>query len=237
MPAGLEWLPLGTAFVLGFLHALEVDHMVAVTAFVATRPALAVAARFGMRWGLGHAVAVFVAGGILLATGVRWDARYDAWGEALVGVMLIGVGAWAIRTTRRLHLHPPAEHGDHAHLHAHAPGGAPHTHEHAEGESPAGPHRHQRGITAVGLMHGLAGTSAVVALVPVTLVNRPAVGVGYLVAFGIGTMLAMALFALVAATAMRTAAARSVALGQRMGGAAGVAGILVGAWWIARALG
>jgi ABC-type nickel/cobalt efflux system permease component RcnA len=236
MPALAEWLPLGTAFVLGFLHALEVDHMVAVTAFVATGPALATAARFGLRWGLGHSLAVFVAGGILLASGLRWAERYDAWGEALVGVMLIGVGAWAIRTTRQMHFHPPEGHGDHAHLHAHAPGKAAHHHGH-EDAPVAGHHAHRRGITVVGLVHGLAGTSSVVALVPVTMVNYPAIGVGYLLAFGAGTIIAMSLFALLAAGAMRTAAARSLALGRGIGQGVGVAGILVGVWWIVKALG
>lgn len=236
MPTIAEWLPLGTAFVLGFLHALEVDHMIAVTAFVATRPAMAVAARFGLRWGLGHSAAVFLAGAALLATGVRWSERYDAWGEALVGVMLIGVGIWAIRTTRRLHFHGPAEHGDHAHLHAHAPDSSGHRHDHPH---PGGSHAHdhRRGITMVGLVHGLAGTSAVVALVPVTLVNRTLVGVGYLLAFGLGTILAMTIFAVAAATAMRTAAARSLALGRNLSSAVGGAGVLVGVWWIVRALG
>lgn len=237
MPPLAESLPLGTAFVLGFLHALEVDHMVAVSAFVATRPAVAAAARFGFRWGVGHSVAVFVAGGLLLISGVRWAEQYDAWGEALVGVMLIAVGGWAIRTTRQLHFHPPAEHGDHAHLHAHAPGSAPHRHDHAPGQHGDSRHGHRRGITLVGLIHGLAGTSAVVALVPVTMVHRTAIGIGYLVAFGIGTIAAMTVFALLASMAMRTAAARSLTLGRRMGVVVGVVGMLVGVWWIVRAVG
>lgn len=236
MPTLAEWLPLGTAFVLGFLHALEVDHMIAVTAFVATRPAMAGAARFGLRWGLGHSLAVLLAGGILLATGLRWAERYDAWGEALVGVMLIAVGGWAIRRARQLHLHPLAEHGDHAHLHAHPAGGSHHRHAHPAATA-GRPHVHRHGITLVGLVHGLAGTSTVVALVPVTMVERTAVGLGYLLAFGVGTILAMTGFALMAALAVRTAAGQSLARGRGLGMLAGVAGILIGVWWIVRALG
>ncbi len=236
MPSLADWLPLGTAFVLGFLHALEVDHMVAVTAFVATRPALATAARFGLRWGMGHSIAVLLAGGLLLATGLRWDRSHDAWGEGLVGVMLIGVGLWAIRATRRLHLHPAAEHGDHAHVHTHGPGGAPHHHPHRATAAGAR-HDHRRGITMVGLVHGLAGTTSVVALVPVTMLNRTMVGIGYLLAFGLGTILAMTAFALAAATAMQTATGRSLALGRGLGTGVGVLGVLVGIWWIVRAVG
>lgn len=225
-----------TAAVLGFIHALEVDHMLAVTAFVSRRPTLATAARFGFRWGLGHSLAVLAAGGVLLATGLRWSDRYDRIGEGLVGLMLVGIGLWALRSTRKLHVHPPAEHGDHAHLHIHGDGGPGHAHPHPpdpRSTPPDRPHRH--GITLVGLMHGLAGTSAVVALVPVTLVDRTLVGAGYLVAFGLGVTMAMTLFALITAQAMRQAAERSVALGRRVSSGVGAAGVVIGLWWIWRA--
>lgn len=224
-----ELVALATACVLGFLHALEVDHMLAVTTFVSRRPTLATAARFGFRWGVGHSLAVLAAGGVLLATGLRWSERYDQWGEAAVGALLIALGAWALRSSRNLHVHPPAEHGDHLHLHTH-PGGVPHGHHHSH------PHT-GHGITLVGLAHGLAGTSAVVALVPVTLVDRVTVGVGYLLAFGFGVTAAMTLFAAVSALAMKQAAERSLALGRRITALVGVAGMLTGGFWIWRAIG
>jgi ABC-type nickel/cobalt efflux system permease component RcnA len=233
-----DLVTLVTACVLGFLHALELDHMLAVTAFVSRRPALATAARFGFRWGIGHSVAVLAAGGILLATGLRWSERYDSWGEAAVGMLLIGIGLWSLRSTRNLHIHPPAEHGDHLHLHTHrAEGGhdAPgdhHRHDHHHHH----PHDHGHGITLVGLAHGLAGTSAVVALVPVTMIDRVSVAIGYLLAFGLGVTVAMTLFAAVSALAMKQAAERSLALGRRITSLVGLAGILTGAFWIWRAL-
>jgi ABC-type nickel/cobalt efflux system permease component RcnA len=229
---------LSTACVLGFIHALEVDHMLAVTAFVSRRPTLATAARFGLRWGVGHSLAVLAAGGILLATGVRWGERYDRVGEAVVGLMLIAIGVWSLRSTRNLHVHLPAEHGDHAHLHTHHHGAEHHDHPHANPHHPH-PHqppapstRHSAPITFVGLIHGLAGTSAVVALVPVTLVDRALVGLAYLVAFGLGVTLAMTLFATVTAVAIHHASARSLAWGRHVSLAIGGAGILIGAWWI-----
>ena len=237
-------IALGTAFVLGALHALEVDHMVAVTAFVADRPALARAASFGARWGAGHGLAVLAAGGLLLATGLHWPERYDAWGEAAVGLMLIAVGLWAFRRARKLHVHSAEEHGGHGHLHVHAGGAAhPHAHEHRSRESRVAgresntAHHHGRGITMVGLVHGLAGSSAAVALVPVTLVQRPLAGVLYLVTFGLGTIVAMGGFAAAAAGAMRGAGGRSVAWARRMGALSGLGAVAVGAWWAVRALG
>lgn len=265
-------LPLATALLLGFQHALEADHMVAVTTFVAHKPTAPGALRFGFRWGFGHSLAVFGFGGLLLLTGLRWPARYDAVGEAVVGVMLIGLGVWAIRTARKLHFHAPAGHGDHAHLHAHPHAEPAHAHGHdrhhphahdaahpahaghdavhhaahpaahphphppaaapAKAEAHAHPHHHGHGITLVGLMHGLAGSSAVVALVPVTMLGRVDVGLAYLAAFGIGVTAGMMLYASVAAYAMRRAADRSVALGRRLATVVGVLGVVVGLWWL-----
>lgn len=239
-------IALGTAFLLGLIHAIEVDHMIAVTAFVSTRPALRAAAGFGARWGLGHSLAVLAAGGLLLATGLRWPAGYDAIGEGLVGVMLVAVGLWAMRRARKLHLHPPEEHGDHLHLHVHGHAKAGHVHAHHHAPLPpdfptSQTHHHPapaaRGITLVGMLHGLAGTSAVVALVPVTLMDRTTVGLGYLLAFGAGTMLAMTGYAVLAAVAMRQATEASVRLGQKLGAFVGVGSVVVGAWWIVRAVG
>ena len=228
-------LALGTALVLGFVHALEIDHMVAVTAFVSHRPALQSAARFGARWGLGHSVAVLGAGAVLLATGLHWSPGIGTILEGAVGVALVGVGAWSLRAARNLHLHPPAEHGNHAHLHLHKRAPPEHHHAHPNPRSETLPHSHShagQGITALGFLHGLAGTSAVVVLVPVTLLRPAGLGLAYLLAFGVGVTAGMALFALVAAAAMRQAAERSVRWGKRVTGAAGVASIAVGGWWL-----
>lgn len=226
---------------LGFLHALEVDHMLAVTTFVAGRPSLTAATRFGFRWGVGHSLAVLALGGLLLFTGVRWPQRYDAVGEGAVGLMLVGLGFWALRSSRKLHLHEPAEHGDHAHLHAHggpAAHGHPHPHSHSHPHPHEPKHHHAgHGITLVGLMHGLAGSSGVVALVPVTLIHRVDVGLAYLVAFGVGVTAGMMVYAVVAAFAMRQAAARSLRWGRRITGVVGLAGVGVGCIWVWRAMG
>ena len=228
-------ITLGTAAMLGFLHALEVDHIVAVTTFVSRRPSLRAAGRFGLRWGIGHSVAVLLAGGAVLATGMRWPERYDALGEGLVGLMLIGLGGWALAAARKLHLHSVEEHGGHAHLHVHGPRRA---HGHAHHPARPAPGRHEHGgITLVGLLHGLAGTAGVVALVPVTMMDRIGLGLGYLTAFGAGVTLAMTLFALAAAAVMRRATDGSLAWGRRVVTCVGLSGIGVGLWWLAAAAG
>jgi hypothetical protein len=200
-------LPLGTALLLGVIHALEIDHMMAVTAFVSRRPTLATSFRFGLRWGIGHSLAVFVAGAIILATGRRWAAGMETILEGAVGVALVGVGIWSVRTARNLHPHQPGEHRAQGHA-----------------------------VASLGVMHGLAGTTAVVALLPVTLLPGRVLGIAYLACFGVGVTAGMAAFALVAAAAMRRAAAGAPAAVERIARWAGAGGIAVGLWWLSRVL-
>jgi hypothetical protein len=68
------------------------------------------------------------------------------------------------------------------------------------------------------------------------MVGRTAVGIGYLLAFGIGVTMAMTLFALGAAVAVRQASLRSLGLGKRISTGVGLAGVAVGVWWIVRAM-
>jgi ABC-type nickel/cobalt efflux system permease component RcnA len=212
--------------------------MVAVTAFVGRSPRAGSAALFGFRWGFGHALVVLVVGGVLAWTGVSVPGGAEAWAELAVGAMLVALGFWAMRASRRLHVHRPEDHHGHAHLHAHNPERHPHSHDHAEAGLRHGHEvsRHGHLSTLVGAMHGLAGTAPIVALIPVTLLPGIWPAIGYLAAFGAGTILAMGLYAFLAAIAARRASstvrvARGVAL------ATGVASLAVGLWWIIGAAG
>jgi ABC-type nickel/cobalt efflux system permease component RcnA len=224
-----ELLTFATAFLLGFVHAVDVDHAVAVSAFVSSRPSIPVAARFGLRWALGHSVAVLAAGGLLLALGLRWSAPLELWAERLVGTALIAVGLWALRSSRDLHYHPPATHGDHAHLHLHR--ASPPTHEHPHHSPLASPRHHPRGIAVVGLVHGLAGTTALLALVPVGMMGHPLLGLSYLLCFCLGVTAGMILFASLVAVALTRANAHSVEWGRRAARAVALASLAVGLVW------
>jgi ABC-type nickel/cobalt efflux system permease component RcnA len=189
---------------------------VAVSAFVSSRPTLPLALRFGGRWALGHSIAVLGAGSILLASGLTVPAGFDRWAERFVGVMLIAVGVWSIRSIRRLHLHGAPAHGDHAHLHQHPAAALRHDHRHGAGPGPK--HHHPRGAMLVGLLHGLAGTTGAVALVPVTLIPDWRMGFGYLVVFSAGVTAGMTLFALLLAQAIRSGTAGSLSRGPEWWG-------------------
>ncbi|HWP38441.1 MAG TPA: hypothetical protein VNL18_12895 [Gemmatimonadales bacterium] len=225
------WAVYAAALALGAAHALEVDHMVAVTAFIGGRPRVAAAAAFGLRWGLGHAAVVMALGGLLAWSGARLPAAASTWGESAVGVMLLALGLWTARRTQRLHVHPPDRHGDHAHLHAHL-ANAP-THEHTHAHSSARRHRHLS--TVVGAVHGFAGTAPAVALIPVTLLSDRSVALGYLAAFGLGTTLAMGAYAAIAARAVQRVAA-SPRGARALGLVTAVWSIAIGLWWLVKSV-
>jgi hypothetical protein len=226
------WAAYVTAFALGAGHALEVDHMVAVTVFVGGRPRLGAAVGFGMRWALGHSLVVLLVGGALVMAGVRVPAAAYEWAELLVGATLIGLGIWGTRAARRLHVHLPHDHAGHAHLHAHGPSASPHVHEHRPTDTT---HRHRHVSTLVGALHGLAGTVPVVALIPVTLMTGKSAAIVYLGVFSAGTILAMSAYAALAAVAVHRVAA-SARLARSVAFATAAASVLVGVWWIAAGL-
>lgn len=221
------WMLLGTALTLGALHSLEPDHVAAVSSFVVRRPGRRAALGYGLRWSLGHGGIVLLAGSAILLLQLNVGEGAGAWLEKVVGVSLIALGGWVLATARTLH----------AHQHVHEDGTA-HTHLHAHPTDPGRPHprehRHRHGATAFGALHGLAGTAPVVALIPLTSVESPAAGIAYLVAFGLGTGLAMGLYAMFAGVLVHRAASFSGRFGRALARVAGAATILVGVVWLAR---
>ena len=223
------WAAYAAALSLGAAHALEVDHMVAVSAFIGGKPQLRFAVAFGVRWGVGHALVVMLAGGLLVWMGVSLSQSAEVWAELGVGVVLVAVGLWALRMSCQLHVHDPHGHGGHGHLRAHPQDQHPHFHAHT---NPLKRHRHLS--TLVGAVHGLAGTVPVVALIPVTLFSDLGFALGYLATFGGGTILAMSLYAALAALAISKATS-SIAVARAFALVTALASAVVGVWWIARA--
>jgi high-affinity nickel-transport protein len=226
-----ESLPFVTAVLLGLLHSIDLDHAMAVSAFVGPAPSARTAVGFGLRWGLGHSATVTAVGMALVLAGVRLGPTLDVWAERAVGVALVAVGLWSFRAVRNLHAHPAPAHGDHAHLHAHGTGTR--AHDHAHGPGTARPRHHPRGITWLGVLHGLAGSSAVLALVPVTLLASPGAGLLYLLLFSVGVTGGMMFFAFALAVTIRRATSRSVEWGRRIGRAIAVASVATGVFWLA----
>jgi nickel/cobalt transporter (NicO) family protein len=209
-----------TALLLGSLHALEADHMAAVTAFVVRRPSRRAAVRFGVRWSVGHGGAIVLVGAALIVLGVHLPEVAAHWLERLVGVVMIGLGLWTFRGASALHAH---EHRHDGHSHAHL-------HSHALAED----HDHGHAVTAVGLLHGLAGSGAAVALIPVVGFDSPGLAILYLVVFAVGTIAAMAIYGLLAGLVVGHTAQNSVRIARLLARGTGAFTVLVGVIWLVR---
>ncbi|GAB1263127.1 HoxN/HupN/NixA family nickel/cobalt transporter [Aurantivibrio plasticivorans] len=193
-----------TAFILGAIHAIELDHLVAVSVFAGLRPKLKAAASYGARWGLGHAAIVVLVGSILAALNIRLDAYWQYWGEALVGVALIGLAVWAIAVS--VSNRGVVSRNESLVYACHSqPDGLDH------GLTQSQRHRHIP--TAMGALHGLAGSAPLLALIPITLLNDFKQALIYLVLFSVGTTLAMVIYAVTAACAVQGLGAHK--LGER----------------------
>lgn len=218
MPLVLSY---ATALLLGSLHALEADHMAAVTSFAVRKPGRRDAVRFAIRWAIGHGGAILVIGTVLVLAGIHMQESVATWLERLVGVVMVGLGIWTFRGARSLHVHrhrhdDGTEH-EHLHSHAHAPS-----------------HDHGHAVTAVGLAHGLAGSGSAVALIPVVGFETAGPAILYLLLFALGTVGGMAAYGLFAGTVAGRTAQSSERMAQLLVRVTGVFTVVIGFVWIFR---
>ncbi len=187
----------------GIRHAFDADHLAALATLAVRSRSGVETVRVGIAWGLGHALTLIAVGTIVLAAGVGYSERLAHLLEVAVGIMLIGLGADAVRSAirNRVHIHRH-RHGndiDHVHVHAHPKRGAHDRSDHRHVHHPAMPRR----AAIVGLVHGLAGSAALV-LLALGSAETFAIGLAYLAVFGLGSILAMAALSLVIAVPLRT---------------------------------
>lgn len=202
-----------TALVAGFAHALEPDHMAAVTTFVSRRPKPLHALGFGVRWGAGHSAAILVVGLVLVALDVRLPALLARGLEFGVGAMLLGLGVWLLWNVLHERAHKLAHAGDgHAHH-----------------------HHHGRGSLWVGMAHGLSGTAPLVAALSATAAGSAWRAAAYLALFGVGTTAAMALYAVVAGAVFSQAGSRAPALAGTLRAVTAVGSAAIGVLWMVNA--
>lgn len=162
-----NFLPLMFAAVVGFGHAFEVDHLLAVSNIVSRRKTVWEALKDGIYWGLGHTSTILVIGGLMILAKIGISEKTFHWFEAGVGIMLMLLGVQRILRTWQ---HEKWHLAQHQHL-------QPHDHRLAYG---------------VGLIHGLAGSGALVLLV-MTEIKETLPAVIYLLVFGVGSIAGMLL--------------------------------------------
>lgn len=178
-------------FLVGLQHAIEADHLAAVASLAARAHSLLDSARQGAVWGLGHALTLAVFGGAVLLADSLVPVKLAQGLELAVGLMLIALGFDLLRrlVRDRLHFHVHA-HGAREHFHAHSHrrrvdhAQDPHHHEHPGGF----PIR----ALLVGMMHGMAGSAALIVLA-LGVVESVWQGIAYILLFGFGSIMGMAL--------------------------------------------
>ncbi len=220
-------------FGLGLVHALDADHIMAVSALTCTddrddrqRPRRRIcldrgASGYCLRWAIGHGSIVLALGLLFILTRVQLPATVALLAEKLIGLVLIALGAWIIHTVWRnrltLRLH---RHGDITHIHW---AGAD------------GRHTHHRPIL-IGATHGLAGSAPALALIPATAAAPSATGILagalYIALFCLGVLVSMLVFGLFLGQLQN----RVASFGQRLFHTSRLliasASIGVGAYWL-----
>lgn len=154
---------LSLGFILGIKHALEPDHLIAVSTIASTSKNLWRSSLAGVFWGIGHTATLFFFGIIIILLKGEIPSVLAMSLEFLVGMMLVYLGITSILSFKKINNHPPV---------------------------------HNRPYTKavlIGLIHGLAGSAAMVLLTMSTVTNIWQAAV-YIFIFGTGTVAGMLLF-------------------------------------------
>ncbi len=184
------------------------DHLAAIAPYAVDGKRLAW--RTGVRWGLGHAAGALTVALLVLA--VREALPIDAvsaWGERLVGFVLIGIGIWGI-CAARAHVRPrPRDHAAQVHRHA---------------------------AFAVGTLHGLAGSAHLLGVLPALALPSDFAAGSYLLLFGTGSVAAMGTFASLVGWIANRPGVSSPRAQSALLGLSSLVGIAVGGYWTFGAL-
>jgi high-affinity nickel permease len=177
---------LGLGFLLGARHALDADHVAAVSTILSERPTLRASGLIGFCWGFGHTVMLLVVGLAMIGLKMTIPERVALAVEFGVGGMLVVLGASLAVTLAR----------ERWHIHAHQHDGATHLHFHSHGRQTDHAHTHwlQASLKPllVGMVHGLAGSAALMFVV-LSSVRTAWEGAAYILVFGLGSIVGMVL--------------------------------------------
>ena len=177
---------LGVGFLLGLRHALDADHVAAVSTFLGSNRTLYRSCMVGTFWGIGHTGALVVAAVLTTVLRLHIPPDVERALEAVVAVVVVALGAnvlmrafGALRVHRHEHTHDGASH---RHLHVHVGAERAHRHVHLI--------RSARRPLLMGALHGLAGSAALLLLVLATMPSTLA-ALLYVAVFGVGSTVGM----------------------------------------------
>jgi hypothetical protein len=210
---------------LGLKHAFDSDHLIAVSTIVSRERSPWRSLWIGLFWGIGHTVTLLAVGVFVLGLKVQVPPPVGLSLECFVGVVLLGLGFSTLYDCwkKRLHAHTHMHEGDmHSHFHMHA---ATLAHQHQ--------HLMRVGVKPllIGMVHGLAGSAALMLLV-LTTIPSTALGLLYIGIFGCGSVVGMGLVSLTMGLFFSLATDRLPDVNSGMRAAFGALSATFGAWMI-----
>jgi len=173
-----------TGVLAGFVHVISgADHLIAMAPSAINSPKKAL--ENGFSWGLGHSSGVLLlAFFAIFIKDITPLNKFSNIAEFLVGISLLIVGVIAIKNSFQLSLH--------SHPHKHENGFA-HRHYHFHIKEQKKNNKHSHALTGLGLLHGIAGGSHFLAVLPA--LALPVISaIFYLISYLIGSLISMNLF-------------------------------------------
>jgi lysylphosphatidylglycerol synthetase-like protein (DUF2156 family) len=177
-PAGILIFGLVT----GLRHSMEADHIAAVLSMLAIKRA----SLLGAMWGLGHTAALFVAGLLVLLFAINIPENVSSRLEFGVGIMLVFLAIIAFTGWDIGRFFRGLRYNNKSHSHIHQHGSVLHSHDHLHDSG----HTHTHKSLIVGMIHGMAGSGALM-LVVLSTINSVPLGITYIAIFGTGSIAGM----------------------------------------------
>ncbi|MBL8037909.1 MAG: hypothetical protein JSS38_06670 [Nitrospira sp.] len=216
---------LGVGFLLGLRHALDTDHLAAVSTVLAERPSLLASGAVGLWWGIGHTLTLLLVGSVVLAWGLHIPEKFELIAESGVALLLIILGGTLARKLYR----------ERWHVHSHHHDGERHVHFHSHQRQDGHAHRHWMADSirplCIGMAHGLAGSAALMLMILATTTDLIS-GLLSILIFGIGSIMGMMMIGLT--ISLPVIYSRSIDRRLFMGvqGVASLASVSVGLWML-----
>jgi sulfite exporter TauE/SafE len=231
-----------TGLGLGLLHALDADHVMAVSALSNRKPSLKRTLKFSAHWAIGHGSVLIFLGLLFFGLGVALPETIQKLAESSVGVLLIALGLacfWQFHKEKIVldkhthdHTHGSIEH-THLHVTDHVKG-----HVKTEEQQADSPEQVKEAHTPVmvGVLHGLAGSAPALAIIPAMMQTSLLESIGYLVLFSAGVLFSMVAFGLAFGLVQKKLQEKSVRIFNWSRKLIASSAVGIGFYWLAQAV-
>lgn len=193
---------LGLGFLLGIRHAIEPDHVVAVSTVASKTKSFTQAASAGISWGIGHTFTLFIIGMILLPIGQTIPEHIALSLELIVALVIIGLGISTLLFFKK-----------------------------KKSSVAEGKIRSNQSSFMIGTIHGLAGSGAMI-LLTMAQVEQLSEAAVFILIFGMGTILGMLAFAVLFSLPFIYLSHRTKGMERYLGIGAGIFSIAFGLFFI-----